>query len=108
MRGVLILFAVLAAAPAAAAPLVMPEDQPVRFDNLPGTQSHLRRQAFSSRFDETTPPERRNMSDEIATSLGVEHGQVALFHSRVETGSDRGASLDGGIDGSGFRLKLSW
>ena len=107
MRRVLILLALLAAAPVSAAPLVMPEDQPVRFDNVPGTQSHLRRQAFSG-MNEAAPSERRNMSDEIAASLGVEHGQVALFHSRVENGSDRGASLDGGIDGSGFRLRLSW
>jgi hypothetical protein len=107
MRGVLTLIALLAASPAAAAPLVMSEDQPIRFDNLPGTQSHLRRQVV----DETAtavPFAQRNMSDQIAAQFGVENGQMAVFHRRVETGSDRGASLDGGIDGSGFRLKLSW
>jgi hypothetical protein len=106
MRGVVILLALLAAVPASAAPLAMAEDQPVRFDNLPGTQSHLRHQIFHD-SNETAAP-RNNMSDEIASQLGVEHGTMPLFHSRVDSESDRGATLDGGIDGSGFKLKLSW
>ena len=107
MRGLIVLFALLAAAPAAAAPLTLAEDQPARFDNVPGTQSHLRRQTIHYSED-ANAPEPRNMSDDIASQLGVEHGTMALFHSRVDDDSDRGPTLDGGIDGSGLKLKLSW
>jgi hypothetical protein len=102
----LTLLALLAAAPAAAAPLTMAEDQPVRFDNLPGTQSHLRRQTVHDTEDRFTP--RNSVGDEIAAQLGVEHGTMSFLHSRVDQDSDRGATLDGGIDGSGLRFKLSW
>ena len=106
MRGVFILLALLAAAPVSAAPLVMSEDQPARFDNLPGTQSHLRRQIVHIANDPTLP--RISVGDRIAAQLGVEDGTMSLFHSRVDDDADRGATLDGGIDGSGLRLKLSW
>ena len=106
MRGVLILLAMLAAAPAAAAPLAVAEDQPVRFDNLPGTQSHLRRQIFHEVNDTAAP--RHSMSDDLASQLGVQNGRMQLFSRRMDDSADHGATLDGGIDGSGFKLKLSW
>ena len=109
MRGVITLLALLAAAPAAAAPLTMPEDQPVRFDALPGTQSHLRREIIHQRDDLTTP-ERNNMTNQLAARLGVEDGTARLFHYTVDSDGDagHGARLDGGIGGSGLQFKLSW
>jgi hypothetical protein len=103
MRGILILLAVLVAAPATAAPLVM--NEPARFDATPGVQPGLRFEAV--RIDISYPAQ-RTIGDQIATRLGVRDGTAELFHYRVEEASSESTSLDGGINGNGFRLKLSW
>ena len=81
MRGVLALLAFLAVTPATAAPLVMSEDQPLRFDNVPGTQSHLRRQAIH--YNEEAAP----FAQPILTHLrGLIHAAVPGLDETVKWG----------------------
>lgn len=107
-KGFTALFALATAAMAAggaqAATLVMPVEEPVRYDAYASRPiaEPWRNQVPDSRLVE------RPMGELIAARLGLVNGSAELFRYRVEGAPSNKTMLDGVIDGGGVKLKLSW
>lgn len=107
-KGFTVLFALattaLAACGAQAASLVMPVEEPVRYEAYASRPiaEPWRNQVPDLRVTE------KPMGELIAARLGLVNGSAELFGYRVEGAPSDKTMLDGVIDGGGVKLKLTW
>jgi hypothetical protein len=96
--------AALAATPAAAARLVMPDDPPETYSAYASQEIQ---QPWASRQPNSQIQE-RPIAEIIATKLGVAQGSAELFRYHMENAPSAATQLRGVVDGGGIKLKLTW
>ncbi len=94
----------VAATPACAERLTIPDYKPASYD------------AYSSQFSELPWASRRPnsqlverpLAELIAAKLGMAQGKAELFRYQLERAPSNAAMLNGVVDGVGIKLKLTW
>jgi hypothetical protein len=94
--------ALIAATPACAFRLILPDDGSPAFATAPPAD-----QVWQPQRPETQLVE-RPIADLIAARLGLVKGSAELFRYHLVNAPTNNAMLRGQIDGAGIKLKLTW